>query len=154
MKNVYRVLAYLVAAAVAFQAAAIAYAVFALGSWVQKGGTLDKSVMENGGAGGEGGFMAHGTGAIVVAVLALALLVVSFFAKRVVAGAVKFAAITFGLVVLQWVLGIASFSLPGLGILHAVNALAIFGVATMAAMRASRGVPQAATAESVAAPVR
>ena len=37
MLKVYRVLAYLVAAAVAFQAATIAYALFALGSWVENG---------------------------------------------------------------------------------------------------------------------
>lgn len=152
MKNVYRVLAYLVAAAVVFQAAAIAYAVFALGAWVQAGGTLDKASMENGGVGGEGGFSAHGTGAIAVAVLALALLVVSFFAH--VLGGVKWALVVFGLVVLQWVLGLVSFGVPGLGVLHAANALAIFAVAVMAGMRAGRSLPATAEAQRSAQPVR
>ncbi len=151
--KVYRVLAYLIAAAVAFQAAAIAYAVFALGSWVQKGGVLDKAAMEgNGGVGGEGGFSAHGQGAIAVAVLGLAFLVCSFFAKF--PGAVKWAAIMFGLIVLQWALAFASFALPGIGILHAVNALAIFAVAVMAGMRAGRAARSRDTvATQTAAPV-
>lgn len=40
MKNVYRVLAYGVAALVVVQAAAIAFAVFGLMGWVEGGGTL------------------------------------------------------------------------------------------------------------------
>lgn len=151
--KVYRVFAYLIAAAVAFQAAVIAWGVFALSSWVQEGGVLDKAAMENGGVGGEAGLFAHGYGAIAVAVLGLALLVTSFFAK--VPGGVKWAGITFGLIVLQWVLGIASFSLPGLGLLHGVNALAILGVAMTTgsrAARAKRGRDDITSAQ-VAAPV-
>lgn len=150
--KVYRVLAYLVAVAVAFQTATIAYALFALGSWVQEGGVLDKAAMEGGGGiGGEGGFSAHGTGALVVAVVGLALLVSSFFAK--VPGGVRWAAITFGLIVLQWALAFASFAVPGLGILHGVNALAILAVATMAGMRAGRATRGRHAADVEPAPV-
>jgi hypothetical protein len=39
MKQVYRVLAFLVAAGVAIQAASIAYAMFALIKWIEGGGT-------------------------------------------------------------------------------------------------------------------
>lgn len=151
--KVYRVLAYLVAAAVAFQAATIAYALFGLGKWVQDGGVLDKAAMEGGGGvGGDGGFAAHGYGAIAVAVLALALLVTSFFAK--VPGGIKWAGITFGLVVLQWALAFASFAVPGLGVLHGVNALAVMAVAMMTGMRAGRAVRGTTAAPvEVAAPV-
>jgi hypothetical protein len=41
MRTTYRVLAYLVALEVAVQAAAIAFAVFGLGLWIEDGGTLD-----------------------------------------------------------------------------------------------------------------
>lgn len=150
--KVYRILAYLVAAAVAFQAASIAYALFALGSWVEKGGVLDKAAMEGGGGvGGEGGLAAHGYGAMAVALFGLVLLITSFFAK--IPGGVKWAAIVFGLIVLQWVLGFLSFGVPGLGILHGINALAILAVAMMAGMRAGRATRSAAPV-AVAAPVR
>ena len=43
MRKAYRVLAYLVAAGVALQAAAIAYAMFGLTKWIERGGTLDQS---------------------------------------------------------------------------------------------------------------
>ena len=47
MKKVYRVLAFLVAAGVAVQAAAIAYGMFGLLKWIEKGGTLDKATELN-----------------------------------------------------------------------------------------------------------
>lgn len=137
--KVYRVLAYLVAAAVAFQAATIAYALFALGAWVEQGGVLDKAAMEGGGGvPGESGFGGHFMGALATALVGLALLVSSFFAR--IPGGVKWAAITFGLIVLQWVLGLVSNRVPGLGALHGVNALAVLAVAMMAGMRAGRAV--------------
>ena len=43
MKQVYRVLAYLVAAGVAVQAASISYGMFGLIKWIEGGGTLDQS---------------------------------------------------------------------------------------------------------------
>ena len=151
--KVYRVLAYLVAVAVAFQAATIAYAVFALGAWVQKGGVLDKAAMEGSGSGGDAGFPAHGTGAIAVAVIGLALLVTSFFVK--IPGGIKWALITFGLIVLQWVLAFLSFDVAAVGLLHGINALAILSVAIMAGMRAGRAARGRHSAEpvEVAAPV-
>lgn len=150
--KVYRVLAYLVAAAVAFQAATIAYAFFALGSWVEKGGVLDKAAMEGGGGvGGEGGLSAHGYGAMAVALFGLALLVVSFFAK--IPGGVKWAAIVFGLIVLQWALAFASFAVAGLGILHGINALAVLGTAMTAGARAGRLARRDEVPTQVATPV-
>ena len=46
MRTVYRVLAYVIAAVVAIQAAAIGYGVFAQLNWIDKGGTLDKATFE------------------------------------------------------------------------------------------------------------
>ena len=43
MKQVYRVLAFLIAAGVARQAASIAYGMFGLIKWIEEGGTLDQS---------------------------------------------------------------------------------------------------------------
>ena len=137
MKATYRVLAYLVALGVAVQAATIAFAYFGLGKWIEDGGVLDKATMESEGAGFTGvvGFMIHGiTGEMVIPALALILLVVSFFAK--VPGGVLWAGIVVLLTVLQVALGFLSFAVVGLGLLHGINALALFAVAAMAAHRA------------------
>ncbi len=56
MKQVYRVLALLVAAGVAIQAASVAYAMFGLLKWVEGGGTLDQSTELTPGLGGYTGF--------------------------------------------------------------------------------------------------
>lgn len=149
MKSVYRVLAMLIAAGVAFQAAVIAYALFALGAWVQGGGVLDKAAMEGGGGvDGEAGLMLHGiVGEMVVPALVILLLISSFFAK--IPGGVKWALIIFGLTVLQIALAFAGFILgAGLGVLHGLNAFVLFGCAVMAVMRVRRAT--AAPAEATA----
>jgi heme A synthase len=65
----------------------------------------------------------------------LILVIVSFFAK--IPGGTKWALIVFGVVVLQYALAFFARigSLPALGALHGLNALILFGVAVMAAMR-------------------
>ena len=136
MRSVYRVFAFIIAAEVVVQAAAIAFAVFGLGKWVEDGGTLDKAVMESddGGVGGVLGFAIHGiNGTMIVPLLALVFLVISFFAK--IPGGVKWAGITFLLVIVQVALGMFGHSVPALGALHGINALALFGVAVMAGKR-------------------
>ena len=148
MKATYRVLAYLVALGVVVQAAAIAFAYFGLGKWIEDGGVLDKATMESEGTGFTGvvGFMIHGiAGEMVIPAIALILLVVSFFAK--VPGGVLWAGIVVVLTVLQVALGLLGFAVVGLGLLHGVNALAMFAVAAMAAHRAvTRTAPQHAAA--------
>jgi hypothetical protein len=139
MRTAYRVLAFVIAAEVAIQAAAIAYALFGLGVWIDGGGVLDKAAMENPSVtfAGDGGFALHGiNGEIVIPVLVIVLLVLSFFAK--VPRGVMWAGISLGLVVLQVLLGLFGHAVPFLGALHGINALLIFGVAVMAAM-AARG---------------
>jgi hypothetical protein len=138
MRTVYRVLAWLMAVEVLVQAAAIAWAVFGLGKWIQAGGVLDKSVMESEVSAfpQETGFMVHGiNGEMVVPALALLLLVVAFFAK-VPRGAALAGGVV-GLVALQVVLGMLGHGVPGLGLLHGANALALFAVAVVAARRSA-----------------
>ena len=47
MRATYRVLGYLIALEVIIQAAAIAYAMFGLGKFVEGGGTVDKAMVES-----------------------------------------------------------------------------------------------------------
>jgi hypothetical protein len=153
MRNVYRGLALAVAALVALQAAFIAFAVSGLTKWVAEGGTLDASVFSEGSTtevGGETGFMLHGmVGTLLIPLVALILLVISFFAK--IPGGVKWAAIVFGVVVLQYLLAFVgrSAGVPFLGALHGLNALILFGVAVTAAMRVRSTATRAATADPV-----
>lgn len=140
MRTAYRVLAFVIAAEVAVQAAAIAYAIFGLGAWVQGGGVLDKATMESESTAfvGDGGFALHGiNGEIVFPVLVLVLLVFSFFAK--VPRGVMWAGVLVGLTVLQILFAVLGLGLPVLGVLHGITALLIFGVAVMAAMATRTG---------------
>jgi hypothetical protein len=139
MKQAYRVLAFLVAAGVMLQAAAVAYGMFGLLKWVENGGTLDQSTELTPDLGGYTGFSLHATGGIfIVPLIALLFLISSFFAK--VPGGIKWALIVFGLTVLQVALGLFSHEVAGLGWLHGLNALLVFGTAVMAGMRVARAV--------------
>ena len=137
MKKTYRVLAYVLPAIVALQAAFIALGVYGLTSWVDDGHAFTKSALDGGTpVSGDIGFALHNVGAMAAAAVAVALLVVSFFAK--IPGGVKWAAIVFGDVVLQWVLAFVSFAAWSVGALHALNAFALFGLGMVAAQRATR----------------
>ena len=152
MKQVYRVLAFLIAAGVAIQAASIAYGMFALIKWIEEGGTLDQSTELTPALGGYTGFSWHATGGIfVISVISLLFLISSFFAK--VPGGIRWALIVLGVTVLQVALGLFSHSVAGLGWLHGINALVLFGTAMMAGMRVSRAVASnIEAAEPLAAP--
>jgi hypothetical protein len=85
---------------------------------------------------GNFGHQLHGiVGTMVIPILAILLLIVSFFAR--VNGGVKWALIVFGLVALQIALAFVSFSVPVIGALHAANAVALAAVAGLAARRAA-----------------
>jgi hypothetical protein len=152
MKQVYRVLAFLVAAGVALQAASISYGMFGLIKWIEGGGTLDQSTDLTPALGGYTGFSWHATGGIfILPVISLLFLISSFFAK--VPGGIRWALIVLGFTVLQVALGLFSHSVAGLGWLHGINALALFGTAVMAGMRISQAVASKVEApESVPAP--
>lgn len=146
MKQVYRVLAFLVAAGVMLQAASVAYGMFGLLKWIDQGGTLDKATELTPDLGGYTGFSLHATGGIfIVPAIALLFLISSFFAK--VPGGIKWALIVFGLTVLQVALGLFAHELAGLGWLHGLNALLVFGTAVSAALRVRRAVASEVVAD-------
>ncbi|MGZ5422477.1 MAG: hypothetical protein ACXWDF_09915 [Aeromicrobium sp.] len=136
MKSAYRYLAYILAIEVVIQAAAIAFAIFGLGKWIDDGNTLDKAAIEDESTSftGLAGFIVHGiNGQMVIPLLVIILLIVSFFAK--VPDGTKWAAVILVAVIAQVLLGIFGHELPALGILHGVNALFILAAASMAGQR-------------------
>lgn len=137
MRTVYRVLAYVIAAVVAIQAAAIGYAVFAQMHWIEDGGTLDKATLESS-APGTGALMFHALEGYAVFLIALALLIVSFFAK--IPHGVRWAVIVLACAFVQIALGALSRMLAPIGAVHGAVALVLFGVAVTAAMRAPKPV--------------
>jgi hypothetical protein len=141
MRPAFRVLAFVIAAEVVVQAAAIVYAVAGLGKWIMDCAVVDKAVMESDDTAftGIGGFIVHGmNGMMIMPFLALVLLIVSFFAK-VPKGPV-YAGGILALVILQVVLGIYGHEVPAVGALHGINAFVIFIGALQAGMAAGRQV--------------
>jgi heme A synthase len=139
MRKVYSALAWIIAGGVVVQAAAIAFAFGGMLNRVSEGDVVDKAVLESGGAGGTGelGFVIHGVvGGIVMPLLAIALLVVSFFVRA--RGAKLWAAITLGLIALQVTLGYSITDVPYLGLIHGANALAVVVAAVMGALRVQK----------------
>jgi hypothetical protein len=137
MRTAYRALAWLIALEVAVQAAAMVYAIAGLGIWVdQDGGVLDKAAFES----GERlfpefvGLIVHAiNGMMVIPLLALVLLIISFFAK--VPGGVKWAALVLAAVVVQVALGMFGHEAAVFGLLHGINALLLFSLAVVAGRR-------------------
>lgn len=151
MKSVYRVLAYVIAAEVVVQAAAIAFAVFGLSKWVEDGGTLTKAAMESEDTTFTGvlGFAIHGmNGTMLIPLVTLVFLVVSFFAK--VPGGVKWAGFVVLAVVVQVLLGMFAHGAPALGLLHGANALVLFGLAVTAGRRVGSTAPAVAQEAALA----
>ncbi|GAA2703904.1 MULTISPECIES: hypothetical protein [Actinoplanes] len=128
MRSVYRALSGLILIGFVVQIAAIAAAWFQVLNDVDDGGVFDNNTRN-------WAHIVHAVvGAEVIPLLALALLVVSFFAR--IPGGVKWAALTFGAVVLQVVLAFAGYSVPGVGALHGLNALVVAGLASVAMRKA------------------
>ncbi len=154
MKATYRFLAYLILFLVLVQAAAISFGFFGVGSWVEDGHSLTKSVMEDNSAGitGEAGLAVHAiNGQMLIPLVALVLLVVSFFAK--IDGGVKWAALVFGDVVVQVLLAFVSFGAPIVGVLHGLNAFVLFGLGMTAGAAATRSIKGSGTATPAATTV-
>lgn len=128
MRLVYRILAMLIAAGVVVQAAAIAFALFDIEKKAGDGQVFSEDSHN-------GGVALHSVlGEMVIPVLALLLLIISFFAA--IPGGVKWAAITFGVLVLQIVLAFAGDAVPAIGVLHGINAFALAAVASIAMRKA------------------
>lgn len=137
MRRAYHVIAYVIAAEVVVQAMMIATGVAGLGHWIDDGHTVTKHVLDhNPSFAGSWGFAVHGlNGEMLIPLLAIVLLVISFFAK--VAGGTRWALYILGLIIVQVVLGITQHDVPYLGLLHGANAIAIFAVAVLTARRAA-----------------
>lgn len=143
MKNVYRVLAFLVAIEVMIQASFIVYGDAGMGLYVTDGGVIDNATFEAAFEGGERpfpefiAFLLHGmNGMMVIPFLALLLLISSFFAK--VRSGWKWALAVLLLVVLQVTLGLFGHEVSALGALHGINAFVLFSTAVMTGIRAGR----------------
>ena len=140
MRGAYRVLASLLALEVIIQAAAVVYGVFGLANYVDDGHTITPQDFEENSDvtfSGLGGLILHGVnGMMIVPLIALLLLIVSFFAK--VKGGVVVALALLVLVIIQIVLGIAAHSVEQIGILHGINAFLILGGSIHAARLARK----------------
>jgi len=152
MRSAYKYLAYAVDALIIVQAAAIAWAVFGLGKWIDDGNSLTKAKMEGNtfSFAEERGFMIHGiNGQMLIPLVGLVLLIISFFAK--VPEGPKWAGMLFGGIVLQVALGMLSHAVPALGALHGFWALMLFWLAFRTARQADvvatgASAPEAAVA--------
>jgi hypothetical protein len=138
MRSTYRVLAGLIAIGVVVQAMAIALAWFTVIKDVDGGLVFDKNSDYNI---GQATHSIVGSG--VIPLLAIVLLIISFFAK--VESGVRWALYVFGLVVLQFGLAVLSFGVAAVGALHGLNAFALLAVAAMASRRAAGPVSATAT---------
>ena len=128
MRATYRVIALLIAAGVVLQAAFIAVAWFTVLHDTDSGAVFDKNSAN-------WGHIAHTVvGSGIIPLLAIVLLIVSFFAR--IPGGVKWAAITFGVVALQFGLAAGGYFAPVVGALHGINAFVLAGVASVAARKA------------------
>jgi len=139
MKTTYKVLAYIIAAQVAIQAAAIAFAISGLFNWIDKdGGVIDKAILESEpDFTGVLGFIVHGiNGMVLIPLVALILLIISFFAK--IPCGTKWAGWVLFTVVAQVALGMFGSASPLLGALHGLNALLLFSLAVMAGKRVGK----------------
>lgn len=133
MKQAYVWLTRLIALGVVAQAAFVAWGTFDVFNAVDDGQVFT-------GDDYNAGQSLHSVfGLMVIPLLAVLLLIVSFFAR--VSRGVLFALLVLGLVVLQVVLGFVSFPAPWLGLLHGVNAFVLAGAAGFAGGRANRSEP-------------
>jgi hypothetical protein len=150
MRSAYKFFAYAINVLILLQAAAMAWAVFGLSSWIEDGNTITKAKLENHDGflfTEERGFMIHGiSGEMLIPLIGLILLIVSFFAK--IPGGPKYAGMLFGGIVLQVILGIAAHGLPALGFIHGFWALLLFWLAYRTAKQADLVAPGATAPEA------
>jgi hypothetical protein len=96
----------------------------------------------------ESGFNAHGAVGTLIVLVMLVLLILA--AAGGLGPQTKFAGLILGLGVIQYLLGVVSTSAPVLGLLHGLNALAIFSTTGLLAHRTwrveTRAAPPAAAA--------
>lgn len=132
MRTTYVWLARLIAVGVVLQAAFVAFGTFEVFNAASDGKAFTEDTDYNAGQALHGMF-----GLVVIPLLALILLIVAFLAR--IPGGVRLAGLVVGLVVLQIVLGLVSFGVPVVGILHGLNAFALAGAAGYAGRGAGQG---------------
>jgi hypothetical protein len=147
MRSAYRNLAYAIDALIIVQAAAIAWAIFGEGKYIDDGHNVNKALQDSDTLPFPEvvGFIVHGiNGEMLIPLVAIVLLIVSFFAK--VPEGPKWAGMLLGGIVIQVLLGVLGGGLPFLGLLHGANALLLFWLAFRAAKQADVTTsPEAAT---------
>lgn len=135
MTSAYRGIAHLIAGCIMLQAAFIAFGMFGLRRFLDKGGTATEDYD------GNAGWMLHGVfGTIVIPLLAVALLVVAVLAKH--QDGIERAVVIAGLVILQVAFGVLGAKSPWVGALHGLVALVILGIAVEAGTRVGRSGKQ------------
>jgi hypothetical protein len=145
MRKTYRIVALLIAVEVVVQAAALAWAFFGLGKWIDDGNTFNKTMLECRDCPWnfteERGFMIHGlNGFLIIPVLGLVLLIVSFFTRDKTL--IRWAGITFALILIQsQLLPELGRHFPIFGALHGLNALLLFTAAIVSWRKAKAPAP-------------
>jgi hypothetical protein len=144
MRKAYRILADAIAIGVAFQAMVMVFAVAGLFHWINdNGGEVNKSVVDSWEKdhptfqGAIGVPLHEMVGMYLIPLLGLALLGVAFRAG--VEGGVRWAAIILASIVIQVGAGLAAGGAPWVGLIHGLNAFALFSVAIVAARAAHPG---------------
>jgi len=142
MRRTYQVLGYLFAALVFLQAGAIVWFISGLFRWIEDGAYLDAAILAERGDPHfteEIGIAVHSlNGTYVIPVVALAMLVVSFFTKD--RRATIAAAVLLVLVIVQQYLGFFGPEFPIAGLMHGFNALVLLLVAVFASVRMGRRI--------------
>lgn len=138
----YRGIAYVIAGLVLLQAAFIAFGWFDVINDMENGAVYSED------SDFTAGLIGHSiNGTLVIPLLTIVLLITSLLTKTI--GASKRAGMVFGAVVLQIALGLISFSVPFLGLLHGINAFVVLGAALYAArLAAPAAVPGTAARET------
>jgi hypothetical protein len=155
MRKAYRILADIIAVGVAVQAMVMVFAIAGLFHWINdEGGSVDAAVVDSWEddhptfQGAIGVPIHELVGGMLIPLVALALLIIAFFAK--VPGGVKWAAIILGSVVVQVMAGYSASDAPWIGLIHGLNAFVLFSAALMAA-RAGRPVAAGETQTAMTA---
>jgi hypothetical protein len=151
MRSVYRNLALTIDALIIVQAAAIAWAIFGEGKYIDDGHNVNKALQDSDTLPFPEvvGFIIHGiNGETLIPLAALILLVLSFFAK--IPGGTKWALMLLVGIIVQIALGVLGGDLPILGVLHGANALLLFWLAYRTAKQADVVSPATHEAAAVA----
>ncbi|MDI9629558.1 MAG: hypothetical protein QM286_13635 [Acidobacteriota bacterium] len=150
MHAAYKVLAFLIVALVAVQAAAHAWASSGLVKYLAQGGTIDFESTEAPPVPEFLGLMIHGmNGMFVIPAVAIGLLILALLTKS--SHAIIWAGAVGGLVALQVTFGLLGHETSAFALLHGLNAIVLAGTALAAGILAFRTTGVAATSRAPAA---